>query len=138
MQLSSQLGAAQYRKVGVQLNVEAASPHKLITMLLDGAIGKINIARELMTQQQTAAKGEQINWALSIIDGLRGALDLKAGGEVAGNLDALYDYMTRRLVTANMDNDVGILDEVLGLLHEIRSGWNSISPIADGAAAARP
>ena len=132
MQLSSQLGAAQYRKVGVQSNVEAASPHKLIAMLLDGAVGKIHAARGLMEQQQTAAKGEQISWAMAIIEGLRGALDLNAGGTLANNLDALYDYAMRRLVRANLENDLAALDEVLGLLSEIRAGWNGIAPAGDG------
>ena len=128
MQLSSQLGAAQYRKVDVQSNVEAASPHKLIAMLLDGAIGKIYAARGLMEQKQIAAKGEHISWALAIVDGLKGALDLKAGGAVASNLDALYDYVMHRLVRANLENDPAALDEVLRFLSEIRAGWNGIAP----------
>lgn len=119
-------GAAQYRKVDVQSNIETASPHKLIQMLLDGALGKIQLARSLMEQRQVAAKGEQIAWALSIIEGLKGALDLEAGGEIAANLDALYDYMMRRLVLANLDNDPAILDEVTRLLGEVRAGWNGI------------
>lgn len=119
-------GATQYRKVDVHSNIETASPHKLIQMLLDGALSKIQLARSLMQQRQTAAKGEQIAWALSIIEGLKGALDLAAGGEIAANLDALYDYTMRRLVVANLDNDVTILDEVTRLLSEIRAGWNGI------------
>jgi len=128
MPRSASIGAAQYRKVGVQSNIETASPHKLIHMLLDGALGKIQLARALMEQRQTAGKGEQIAWALSIIEGLKGALDLDAGGEIAANLDALYDYMMRRLVLANLDNDVTILDEVARLLNEVRMGWNGICP----------
>lgn len=122
----STTGAAQYRKVGVQSNVEAATPHRLIQMLLEGALAKVHLARGLMEQRQTAAKGEQIAWALSIIEGLKSALDLDAGGDVAANLDALYDYLMRRLVTANLDNDPAILDEVAKLLNEIRLGWNAI------------
>lgn len=123
---SALAGAAQYRKVGVQSNVETATPHKLIEMLLDGALSKLHLARGLMEQKQIAAKGEQISWALAIIDGLKAALDLTAGGEVAANLDALYDYLMRRLVVANLDNDVAVLDEVARLLNEIRLGWNGI------------
>lgn len=126
MPYSALAGAAQYRKVGVQSNVETATPHKLIEMLLDGALSKLHLARGLMEQKQTAAKGEQISWALAIIDGLKSALDLTAGGEVAANLDALYDYLMRRLVVANLDNDVAVLDEVARLLNEIRLGWNGI------------
>lgn len=128
MPRSASIGAAQYRKVGVQSNIETASPHKLIQMLLDGALGKIQLARALMEQRQIAGKGEQIAWALSILEGLKGALDLDAGGEIAANLDALYDYMMRRLVLANLDNDVTILDEVARLLSEVRMGWNGICP----------
>ena len=126
MPYSALAGAAQYRKVGVQSNVETATPHKLIEMLLDGALSKLHLARGLMEQKQIAAKGEQISWALAIIDGLKAALDLTAGGEVAANLDALYDYLMRRLVVANLDNDVAVLDEVARLLNEIRLGWNGI------------
>lgn len=126
MPRSALAGAAQYRKVGVQSNVETATPHKLIEMLLDGALSKLHLARGLMEQKQIAAKGEQISWALAIIDGLKAALDLTAGGEVAANLDALYDYLMRRLVVANLDNDVAVLDEVARLLNEIRLGWNGI------------
>ena len=126
MPRSALAGAAQYRKVGVQSDVETATPHKLIEMLLDGALSKLHLARGLMEQKQIAAKGEQISWALAIIDGLKAALDLTAGGEVAANLDALYDYLMRRLVVANLDNDVAVLDEVARLLNKIRLGWNGI------------
>jgi flagellar protein FliS len=130
MPRSATLGAAQYRKVGVQSNIETASPHKLIQMLMDGALGKIQLARALMEQRQIAAKGEQISWALQIIEGLKAALDLDAGGQIAANLDALYDYMMRRLVVANLENDVTALDEVARLLNELRAGWNGLSPDA--------
>ncbi len=127
---SALTGAAQYRKVGVQSNVETATPHKLIEMLLEGALGKLHLARGLMEKKQVAAKGEQISWALSIIDGLKAALDLQNGGEIAANLDALYDYLMRRLVIANLDNDVSAIDEVARLLGEVRQGWSAISPPA--------
>lgn len=128
MPLTAPSGAAKYRKVDVHSNIETASPHKLIQMLLDGALSKIHSARGLMGQRQTAAKGAQISWALSIIDGLKGALDLNAGGQIAANLDALYDYAMRRLVSANLDNDAQALDEVARLLSEVRAGWNGICP----------
>jgi flagellar secretion chaperone FliS len=126
MPRTSPTGAAQYRKIGVHTNIDTASPHKLIQMLLDGALGKVHLARGLLEQHELAAKGEQISWAISIVDGLKGSLDLNAGGEIAANLDALYDYIMRRLVLANLDNDPAILDEVARLLSEVRAGWNGI------------
>lgn len=116
----------QYKKVGVQTGVEAASPHRLIQMLLEGALEKINLAKGYMQRNEIALKGSHISWAISIIDGLRMSLDREAGGEIAENLDALYDYMGRRLAEANLHNDVSMLDEVIGLLLEIKMGWDAI------------
>ena len=128
MPRTQQNGIFEYRKVGIQTKVDTATPHKLIQMLLDGAIERIQLARAHMERGETAAKCAAIDWSLAIVDGLRSSLDLEAGGEIAANLDALYDYMTRRLVTANMDNDLGALDEVVKLLKEVREGWNGIAP----------
>lgn len=119
-------GASQYKKVGAQTGVESASPHRLIQMLLEGALEKINLAKGYMQRGETPLKGTHISWAISIIDGLRMSLDKESGGEIADNLDALYDYMGRRLVEANLHNDPEILNEVSGLLLEIKSAWDSI------------
>ncbi|HMM77646.1 MAG TPA: flagellar export chaperone FliS [Gammaproteobacteria bacterium] len=121
-----QNGIFEYRKVGVQTGVENASPHKLIQMLLDGAIEKVQLARGYMERREIAQKGQTVSWAMAIIDGLRSSLDMSRGGEVAENLDGLYDYMLRRLAEANLRNDLAMLDEVVKLLNEIREGWNGI------------
>lgn len=123
-------GIAEYRKVGVESSVETASPHKLIQMLLDGALAKLTLARAYMERREIAPKCEAISWSLAIIEGLKSSLDLGAGGQIAENLDALYDYMMRQLAFANSANDLGKLDEVATLLSEIRSGWRGISPDA--------
>ncbi len=116
----------QYNKVGVSSSVESASPHRLIQMLMAGALEKIHTAKGLMVRGEVASKGANISWAISIIDGLRASLDLNSGGEIAQNLDDLYDYMTRRLARANVENDADILDEVASLLHSIKSGWDEL------------
>ncbi len=116
----------QYRKVGVHAGIADASPHRLIQMLLEGALDKIHVAKGHMGRGETAAKGKHISWAISIIDGLRSSLDLKAGGELAENLDALYEYMNRRLLEANLHNDEAVLEEVSSLLLEIKQGWDAI------------
>ncbi len=119
-------GAQQYKKVGAQSGVASASPHRLIQMLLEGALEKINLAKGYMQRGEIALKGNHISWAISIIDGLRMSLDREAGGEIADNLDALYDYMGRRLAEANMSNDPAMLEEVSALLLEIKSAWDAI------------
>ena len=133
---SSNDGIATYRKLGLQTAVEAANPHKLIQMMLDGALAKIRIARGFMERGEIASKCENIDWAIAIIGGLRGSLDHESGGDIAGNLDALYEYMMRQLALANAANALDMLDEVVGLLGEIRDGWGTIAPSDQTQAAA--
>ncbi len=116
----------QYNKIGVSSGVESASPHRLIQMLMLGALGKINTAKGHMERGEISSKGGNISWAISIIDGLRASLDLDTGGEIAQNLDDLYDYMTRRLARANVENDADILDEVASLLRSIKLSWDEV------------
>jgi len=116
----------QYKQVGAQSGVASASPHRLIQMLMEGALEKINLAKGYMQRGETALKGSHISWAISIIDGLRMSLDKEAGGEIAQNLDDLYDYMGRRLAEANLDNNEAMLNEVAGLIMEIKSAWDAV------------
>ncbi len=140
MNYSSHLDSAlqQYKKVGTQTGVESASPHRLIQMLMEGALEKINLAKGYMQHGDVALKGSHISWAISIIDGLRMSLDIEAGGEIAENLDALYDYMVRRLVEANLDNDVEILNEVSGLILEIKTAWDAVPGLLQEQGSAQP
>lgn len=115
-----------YRSVGVQSGVTDASPHQLITMLLDGALDRIASAKGAMERKDTAQQGAMLGKAISIVDSMRASLDHDQGGELAGNLSALYDYMERRLLEAGAHADAGILEEVSGLLREIKSGWDAI------------
>lgn len=132
---SRQTGANAYAKVGMETGVVAASPHKLIVMLFDGALVALNTALNGMRSGNIGEKGKSISKAIMIIDsGLRAALDKKAGGEIAEGLDALYEYMSARLLTANINNDAGIIEEVQRLLTELRDAWNAIAdtPAATG------
>jgi len=131
---------SHYRNVNTSTGVEDATPHRLIQMLLEGALDKIAAARGHMRHGDAAEKGRHISWAISIISGLQGSLDLEQGGEVARNLDALYDYMVRRLGEAGAGNDPAILDEVASLLLEVKRGWDELPGRLEeggGVAAAR-
>ena len=120
--------ASAYAKVGVETGVTAASPHKLILMLFDGAIMALGSATRHMAEKNIAAKGQDISKAIEIItNGLRVSLDLEAGGELAERLFALYDYMTVRLLHANLHNDTAAIEEVSRLLGELRSAWEEIA-----------
>ncbi|POT59434.1 flagellar protein FliS [Citrobacter amalonaticus] len=124
-------GTKAYAQVGVESAVMSASPHQLIEMLFDGANSALVRARLFMQQGETTAKGEAISKAINIIDnGLKAGLDQEKGGEIAANLSDLYDYMVRRLLQANLQNDIQSLEEVEGLLSNIADAWKQISPKA--------
>ena len=120
-------GAGAYARMGVESGVMSASPHQLIVMLFDGAQASIRAARLHLEDGNIAAKGAAISKALDIINsGLRAVLDGDKGGEVAIQLDSLYDYIARRLLDANLRNDVAGLDEAERLIEEVASAWREI------------
>ena len=122
-------GISAYQKVGVDVAIEVADPHKLILLLFAGAQAAIGQARAAMHLNQIAEKGTSISKAIDIINnGLKVSLDHQQGGEIAARLDALYDYMVTRLLQANLKNDPKALDEVASLLEEIHSAWREIAP----------
>ena len=136
-----QTAANTYSTVGLETGVVAASPHRLVVMLFDAAIVALRNAAEQMQAGDTAAKGTSISKALSSVNaGLRASLDKTAGGEIADNLDALYAYMERRLLEANLKNQPAILEEVRTLLEGLRTAWNAIgsTPAAPEAAPPQP
>jgi flagellar protein FliS len=124
--MNAMIAMRQYQTVNTQAQAVDASPHRLIQMLMEGGLTRIAQARGAMERQQTALKGELIGKAISIVGGLREGLDLQKGGELAANLDNLYQYMLSRLLEANVKNDAVMLDEVAGLLRNVKSGWDVI------------
>lgn len=117
----------EYSKINVQTSIENASPHRLIQMLMDGALTSLAQAKGHMKADAIVQKGEAISMAVSIIGGLRDSLDHEQGGSLADNLDSLYEYMTYRLMESNLKNDASLLDEVHDLLTEIKSAWDAIA-----------
>lgn len=115
-----------YGRGAVESEVNFASPHRIIQMLMEGALSKIATAKGCIARNDIAEKSRQITWGMNIIQGLRTSLDAQKGGDVAANLDSLYEYMGRRLLEANVTNDVAILDEVSSLLMEVKAGWDNI------------
>lgn len=133
---SMKSGANAYAKVGMETGVIAADPHKLIVMLFEGVQIALNQAVQHMQSGNVAEKGKSISKAINIIDnGLRASLDKSTGGEIAINLDSLYEYMSNRLLLANRNNDMVLLQEVLTLLHDIKDAWENIAPKQQEASA---
>ncbi len=115
-----------YGRGAVESEVNFASPHRIIQMLMEGALAKIATAKGCIERGDGAEKVRQISWGMNIINGLRSSLNHELGGEVSANLDSLYEYMGRRLQEASINNDIAGLDEVTKLLMEIKSGWDDI------------
>lgn len=126
--------AAAYAQVGVETTVQSSDPHRLILLLFEGALAAIGKARVQMEQNDIPGKGASISQAINIVgNGLGASLDVKAGGELAERLLALYDYIVHRLVWANLKNDRAALDEAAGLLGELHSAWTMITPEKGGS-----
>jgi len=119
---------AAYRTTLVHGGVAGADPHALVQMLLDAAVDRMVAARGCIERGELVGKAKLLHSCVIIIAELRGSLDLAKGGPLAKNLHELYEYMTRRLLLANVRGDAGCLSEVLGLLGEIRSAWVAIGP----------
>ncbi|KND58011.1 Flagellar biosynthesis protein FliS [Candidatus Burkholderia verschuerenii] len=132
-----QAGANAYARVGVQTDVMGASPHRLIVMLYQGARQAIAQARMFMQQNNIGGRGMAISKVIGIIEsGLQESLNKEAGGEIAKRLDALYAYMSRRLLEANLNQDEAMLVEVDNLLATLEEAWVGIGPeVAQMAAA---
>lgn len=116
----------QYATVNAYGASESSDGPQLILTMMRTAQDRIASARGHMERHEAQAKGEQIGKAIALVDALRASLDYSQGGEIAGNLEALYDYMSRRLVEANVRNDNSALTEVSGLLGEIRDAWEQV------------
>ena len=124
--MNTSIATAKYRAVGTSSGVDSADPHKLIALLLTGAINKTNLAKAAIEKGDIAMKGELIGKVISIVEYLRVSLEVGIDAEFATNLADLYSYMEVRLSEANIESDVARLDEVLALLGEIEPGWQGI------------
>jgi flagellar secretion chaperone FliS len=125
--------AQAYRQVSVETSVGSASPYRLVEMLFDGYMEALAQARGAMQLRQIEAKGKAISRAARIVDeGLKAGLNLTDGGNLAADLRDLYEYVSMRLVLANVRNDENILDECTRLIEPLRQAWKDIRPQVPG------
>lgn len=128
MYTPSNVAAKAYASVGLESGVMSASPHQLITLLYEGAELALRLAIRHIQDHDIEKKSAAIGKATRIIlDGLRAALDMRHNSELAGQLDALYGYMVKRIMDAHVANTVEPLEEVLGLLQELHGAWRQIA-----------
>jgi flagellar protein FliS len=125
-------GVDSYRNMSAYGNLADASPYQVVQLMLDALLSRIAEATGHLERGETAAKGEKIGKALGIIEALLLGLDMQRGGDIALNLERLYDYVSRTLLKANLENRVDLLKEVSSLLREIKLGWDGIAAEARG------
>lgn len=117
-------GTQTYAKIGVESAVMSANQQQLVTMLFDGALSALVRARLFMQDNNLEGKGVSLSKAINIIEnGLKVGLDEESRDELTQNLLSLYAYMVRRLLQANLRNDVNAVEEVEGLLRNIAEAW---------------
>lgn len=119
----------QYAAVSVDAKVLTADPHRLITLLFNGAIEALQQAVACIDARLPDQELRLAQKAIAIVtEGLRISLDRSQGGELANNLDALYEYITRRIFDASKSHDRAKYEESIHLLQELLSAWEEISP----------
>ncbi|MFT7411086.1 MAG: flagellar protein FliS [Oleispira sp.] len=119
-------GANKYRQVGATSEVAGADPHRLIQMLMEGALTRMSQAKGMIETKNYEVKAKLLGRVMDIISTLQSSLDHNQGGDISANLDRLYDYMNRRLLEASSANDPAMIDEVMALLLDVKSGWDGI------------
>lgn len=118
--------AGHYSNIQSETYLDDATPHQLIQLLMDGFLARVNAAKGAIQQSDYEAKSLFISKAIGILGGLSESLNYEQGGEIAQNLGSLYQYMQNRLLEGSAENNLDMMDEVLGLMRDIKSAWDAI------------
>jgi flagellar secretion chaperone FliS len=126
---NSQEALKQYRQLGLETQINNATPHRLIQLLMEGALDRLKGAKAAMERGDAATKGVLIGKSMAIISGLRSSLNMDVeNSDLPERLDSLYDYMGRRLLEASTYNKSDVISEIIDLMQTIKSGWDGIEP----------
>ena len=131
----SGFGAKAYSKVGLHTDVITGDPHKMVAMLFDGAIVCIERAKTHLAKGRVAERCEAVTLAIEIVESLRASVDPSVDPVFAGRLKGLYQFVTMRLLQANVRRNAAALDEAGRILGELRGAWMRIAPAGQAVAA---
>lgn len=128
-------GIEEYQKVELNVGIMDADPHRIIQLLLEGVLFRLSLSKQHIVEKNYDKKAKYIGKSMDIINGLRASLNLDEGGKLSNDLNNLYEYMVRRLLQASKENNVSIIDEVVHLITNIKSAWDTIPQnVRDGYA----
>jgi flagellar protein FliS len=122
-------GIKAYKAVGIKDDLAVADPHRVIQLLMQGALENMAKAKGCIERKDYAGKSSAISKAISIISSLQGSLDMSAG-EISDNLFSLYDFMLNHLIQASREKSIAKLDEVMEILLTIKGAWDQI-PVSE-------
>ena len=117
----------KFKQVKVS-SVSEMTPYEQVKLVFSNITGKLSAAKLLIERRDFEKKGLLISDCITLLGALQQILDFEQGKEISTNLDSLYDYCQKLLLDANLHNDIKIIDEVLSIITEIKSGWESIPP----------
>lgn len=123
-------GIKAYKSVGIKDDLAVADPHRVIQLLMQGALENMAKAKGAIERKDFASKGQTIGKAIAIISALRGSLDMSVAGDISGNLADLYEFMIDHLTLASRDQSVSKVDDVIEIMLTIKSAWDQIPPEA--------
>ncbi|MCF4009079.1 flagellar export chaperone FliS [Rheinheimera sp. UJ63] len=123
-------GIKAYKSVGVKDDLAVADPHRVIQLLMQGALENMAKAKGFIERKDFAGKAQTLSKAMAIISSLQGSLDMDGGGELSENLFSLYYFMLNHLTIASRDLDITKIDDVISIMVTIKSAWDQI-PVAD-------
>jgi len=116
-----------YLSTRANSSIHGASPHRLISLLFESCLENLARAKGAIERREIRQKAESLKKAMEIIVRLQAYLDFEKGGEIAENLNYLYDFCTAKLALANATNDVEALNEAYRVVAELKLGWAEIS-----------
>ncbi|MBM6551146.1 flagellar export chaperone FliS [Marinomonas ostreistagni] len=123
-------GINAYKKDSLKADLAGASPHRVIQLLMQGALERLALSKGFIERRDMEAKSNTLTRVIEIINALRDALDRDANPELVDNLDALYSFMIEQVHEAGLKMDVSKIDVVMGLMLEIKGAWDQIAGVA--------
>lgn len=123
-------GIKAYKSVGIKDDLAVADPHRVIQLLMQGALENMAKAKGAIERKDFASKGQTIGKAIAIISALRSSLDLSVAGDISVNLSDLYEFMIDHLTMASRDQSVSKVNDVIEIMLMIKSAWDQIPPEA--------